>query len=149
MNSKLDHPAPPSLVAQIGSLYHSIYKECDKIFRGHDFPLQMDQIPVLMVLYYSGGASQKTIGTDLGRDKASINRTISVFLKKDFVRVISDTIDKRKTYVKLTVSGEKLAKQADTILERFDALLSSELTEEERKGLDKTMLKLIGIVTPC
>jgi DNA-binding MarR family transcriptional regulator len=148
MNSKFNHPAPPSLVAQIGALYHSIYKECDKIFQGHDFPLQMDQIPVLMTLYYSGGESQKAIGAALGRDKASVNRTISVLLKKDIVKVIPDTIDKRKTYVKLTAGGEKLAKQADAILERFDAVLSSELTGEEKKEFDKTMLKLIEIVTP-
>jgi DNA-binding MarR family transcriptional regulator len=109
----------------------------------------MDQIPVLMVLYYSGGASQKTIGTDLGRDKASVNRTISVLVKKDFVNVIPDAVDKRKTHVKLTASGESVAKQADAILGRFDAVLSSELTEEDRKEFDKTMLKLIGIVTPC
>jgi DNA-binding MarR family transcriptional regulator len=102
-----------------------------------------------MVLYYSGGASQKTIGTDLGRDKASINRTISVLLKNDFVKVIPDAVDKRKTYVELTTTGEKLAKQADAILGKFDAVLSSELTGEERTGFDKTMLKLIGIVTPC
>lgn len=149
MNHKIDHPAPPSLVAQIGALYHRLYKECDKIFRGHDFPLQMDQIPVLMSLYYSGGASQKDIGIGLGRDKASVNRTISVLLKSDIVRVIQDAVDKRKTYVELTASGEKLAKQADAILARFDAVLSSELPEEERKEFDKTMLKLIGVVTPC
>ena len=149
MNRKVDHPAPPSLVAQIGGLYHSIYRECDKIFRGHDFPLQMDQVPVLMVLYYSGGTSQKAIGTDLGRDKASVNRTISLLLKKDIVKVIQDAIDKRKTYVELTPAGEELAKQAATMLERFDLVLSSELTGEERKGFDKTMLKLKEIVTPC
>ena len=149
MNRKIDQPAPPLLVAQIGAFYHRLYKECDKIFRGHGFPLQMDQIPVLMTLYYSGGASQKDTGADLGRDKASINRTISVLLKKDFVKVIPDTIDKRKTRVELTASGEKLAKQADAILGRFDAVLSSELTEQERKEFDKTMLKLIEIVTPC
>ena len=149
MHRKIDHPAPPLLVAQIGAFYHRLYKECDKIFRGHDFPLQMDQVPVLMVLYYSGGASQKAIGTDLGRDKASINRTISVLLKKDFVKVIPDSVDKRKTYVALTASGEKLGKQADAVLARFDAVLSSELTEQERKEFDKTMLKLIEVVTPC
>jgi DNA-binding MarR family transcriptional regulator len=149
MNQKVDHPAPPSLIAQVGAFYHTIYRECDKIFRGSDFPLQMDQVPVLMVLYYSGGASQKDTGTALGRDKASINRTISVLLKKDFVKVIPDTLDKRKTRVELTASGEKLAKQADTILGRFDAALSSELTLEERNGFNKTMLKLIEIVTPC
>jgi DNA-binding MarR family transcriptional regulator len=124
-------------------------KECDKIFRESGFPLQMDQIPVLMSLYYFGGASQKATSASLGRDKASVNRTISVLLKKDFVKVFQDPVDKRKTYVELTASGEKLAKQADAILGRFDAVLSSELTEEERKEFDKTMLKLIGIVTPC
>lgn len=148
MNHKVEHPAPPSLVAQIGALYNRIYKECDKIFREHNFPLQMDQIPVLMVLYYSGGVSQKTICTDLGRDKASVNRTISVLFKKDFVKVIPDTVDKRKTHVKLTTSGESVAKQADAIVRRFDAVLSSELTEQERKEFDKTMQKLIGMVTP-
>ena len=147
--NKIDHPAPPSLVAQIGSLYHKMQKEYDKIFREHDFPLQMDQIPVLMILYYSGGASQKYTCAALGRDKASINRTISVLLKKDFVKVIPDTVDKRKTHVELTADGEKLAKQADIILGRFDAVLSSGLTEKERKELDKAMLKLIGVVTPC
>ncbi|SEO68999.1 MarR family winged helix-turn-helix transcriptional regulator [Mucilaginibacter sp. OK283] len=149
MNRKVEHPAPPSLVAQIGALYHRVYKECDKIFSGHNFPLQMDQVPVLMVLYYSRGASQKKISTDLGRDKASVNRTISVLLKNDFVAVVPDAVDKRKTYVKLTASGDSVAKQADAILARFDAVLSAELTEEERKEFDRTMLKLIGVVTPC
>lgn len=149
MNNKVDLPAPPSLVAQIGALYHGMYKECDKIFRGQDFPLQMDQVPVLLILYYSDGASQKKICTDLGRDKASVNRTISVLLKKDFVKVIQDPVDKRKTNVELTASGKSAAKQADAVLVRFDAVLSSELTEEERKGFNKIMLKLIGLVTPC
>jgi DNA-binding MarR family transcriptional regulator len=149
MNRKVEHPVPPSLVALIGSLYHRMLKEYDKIFRGHDFPLQMDQIPVLMSLYYSGGTSQKATGTALGRDKASINRTVSFLLKKDFVRVIPDTDDKRKTCVELTANGENLAKQADAIIGRFDAVLSAQLTEEERTEFNKTMLKLIEIVTPC
>jgi DNA-binding MarR family transcriptional regulator len=149
MNRDINHPAPPSLVAQIGALYNKMYKECDKIFREHNFPLQMDQVPVLMVVYYSGGTSQKAIGIDLRRDKASINRTISVLLKKDFVKVIPDAVDKRKTHVALTASGETAAKQADAILARFDNVLSSELTGEERNQFDKTMHKLIGLVTPC
>jgi DNA-binding MarR family transcriptional regulator len=148
MNPKVERLTPPLIVAQIGSFYHTLYKECDKIFRGHNFPLQMDQVSVLMVLYYSGGASQKDTCTALGRDKASINRTISVFHKKNLVQVIQDTVDKRKTHVELTESGKKLAKQADAILERFDAALSSELTEEEKEGFNKIMLKLIEVVTP-
>jgi len=148
VHNKIDSPNPPSLVAQIGSLYLRIYKECDKIFRVHNFPLEMDQIPVLMTIYYEGGASQKVIGTNLGRDKASINRTISVLLKKDIVMVIPDTIDKRKTHVALTANGKKLALQADAILATFDTYLSSGLLTDERNIFDKTILKLIGIITP-
>lgn len=149
MNGKVAHPTPPSLVAQIGALYNRIFKECGKIFQEHGFPLEMDQVPVLMMLYYSGGASQKAAGASLGRDKASINRTVSFLLKKGLVKVIQDTVDKRKTCVELTTSGENLAKQANTILEKFDAVLSAELTEEQRKNFNKTMLKLIDVVTPC
>ena len=92
--------------------------------------------------------SQKATCTALGRDKASVNRTISFLLKKDLVKVIPDTDDKRKTHVKLTTSGENLAKQADVILGKFDAVLSAELTAEERDDFNKTMLKLIDVVTP-
>src|SRR6266481_3097526 len=116
MNRKVEHLAPPSLIGQIGSFYHKMEKECGKIFREQGFPLEMDQIPVLMILYYSAGKSQKDTGTALARDKASINRTISVLLKKDLVKVIPDTIDKRKTCAELTASGKKLAEQADAIL---------------------------------
>ena|ERR1700744_464359 len=148
MNRNIDHPAPPSLVAQIGSLYHRMFKECDKIFHEHNFPLQMDQVPVLMSLYYSGGASQKVICTNVRRDKASINRTISVLLKRNLVKVIPDAADKRKNCVELTPAGERLAQQADALLGRFDAMLSAVLTEDDRKEFDKTMLKLIETVTP-
>jgi len=148
MDRKIDHPTPPSLVAQIGSLYHKIYKECDKLFRENDFPLQMDQIPVLMSLYYAGGSSQKAVGADLGRDKASVNRTISVLQKQHIVKVIQDAVDKRKTRVELTPSGQRLAEQADAMLAQFDALLSFELLTEQRNEFDKTMLKLIEIVSP-
>ena len=81
------------------------------------------------------------------RDKASINRTISLLLTKDFVKVIRDTADRRKIPAELTASGKKPEKQADGILGRFDAILTSELIEEEKKEFDKTMLKLTEIVT--
>ncbi|MEO3406953.1 MarR family transcriptional regulator [Mucilaginibacter sp. CAU 1740] len=149
MINKAGRPTPPSLLAQIGSLYHRIYKECDKLFREHDFPLQMDQIPVLMSLYYSGGATQKDIVTSLGRDKASVNRTISFLLKNGLVKVIQDTTDKRKTQVELTPQGESLAEQADVMLAKFDVVLSADLTDNEKGEFNKTMLKLIETVTPC
>jgi len=142
MNHQTGRPAPPSMLAQIGGLYHKIHRGCDKIFRDQNFPLQMDQIPVLLKLYYTGRACQQEMSHELGRDKASINRTVGFLLKNDIVQVIQDKTDRRKTLVELTAVGENLAKQADATLRTFDATLSSRLTEEQIKQLSTMLLQL-------
>jgi len=147
MNQDNGSSVPIFMTFQIGALYGRIHKECDKIFRERSFPLEMDQIPVVLRLYYKGGASQQEICSALQRDKASVNRTVSFLLKKDIVKVIQDSDDKRKTAVTLTTTGKKLAKQAHIILEEFNQLLTSVLTEEERKQFHSLILKLIGTIT--
>ncbi len=138
---------PTLTLFQIGAVYGRIHKKCDKIFREKAFPLEMDQIPVVMKLHYKGGASQQEICSGLQRDKASVNRTVSFLLKKNLVKVIQDVNDKRRTIVELTATGKKLAMQANTILDEFDASLSSAFTKEERKQFHSLMLKLIDSVT--
>jgi len=147
MNQDNASSVSPFMTFQIGALYLRIHKECDKIFRKKAFPLEMDQIPVVLRLHYKGGASQQEICSALQRDKASVNRTVSVLLKKDIVKVIQDSADKRKTLVTLTTTGKKLAKQANIILEEFNQFMSSVLTEEERKQFQSLMLKLIDTIT--
>ena len=147
MNQDNEFSVPSLMTFQIGALYGRIHKECDKIFREKAFPLEMDQIPVVLRLYYKGGASQQEICSAIHRDKASVNRTVSFLLKKDIVKVLQDSADKRKTAVTLTTTGKKLAKQATVILEEFNQMLSSVLTEAERKQFHSLMLKLIGTVT--
>lgn len=134
----------PLTIFQIGTLYSRIYRGGAQLFREKAFPLEMDQIPVVMKLHYGGSASQQEICSNLQRDKASVNRTVSFLLKKDIVSVVQDTIDKRKTLVELTASGKKLAKQAEVILEEFDGELSSVLTKKEKEQFHSLMLKLIG-----
>lgn len=139
--------APPIMIASIGSLYHKVHRQCDKIFRDHQFPLEMDQIPVLMRLYYSGAASQQEIGSALLRDKASVNRTIALLAKKDFAQVLKDATDKRKTSVGLTETGNKLAAQAHALLENFNELLAATLTEDERALFNSLAIRLTEAIT--
>jgi DNA-binding MarR family transcriptional regulator len=143
MNLTNESPVRPLLIFHVGILYNKIHRECGKIFREKGFPLEMDQIPVILKLYYKGGASQQEIGAGLQRDKASVNRTISLLVKRDIVRVIQDAADKRKTLVELTATGKKLATQANSILEEFDANLCTTLTEKERKLFYNTIFRLM------
>lgn len=148
MDQNKINPVPPLLIAQIGMVSNRLRRECDKVFRDQDFPLEMDQLQVLLSLYYSGPSSQQEICYGLQRDKASVNRTIAFLLKNDMVKVEQDIADKRKTRVELTDYGQKLSLQANAVLEKFDTALAAEFTEEEKKLFDSLMKKLISIVTP-
>jgi DNA-binding MarR family transcriptional regulator len=141
---------PPSIIARIGFLHICIRKECYALFKEQDFPLEMDQIPVLMVLYYQEEAlSQQEICSTLQRDKASVNRTISFFTQRDFVRVRPDETDKRKTRVELTPVGKKLGKRASEVLEVFERHLASAFTDAEKNEFDRLVSKLThSIATP-
>ena len=142
MNHTNRRPNPPTLLAQIGSLYTRAHRACESEFREQGFPLDFDQVPVLLSLYYSGGASQQEIYTRLSRDKASVNRTVSFLTKKGFTTVTPDAGDRRKTIVELSPKGKDVAKQGNVILEKYDAMLSSRLTAEERKVLHDLIGKL-------
>lgn len=148
MNEEKQRPRPPLLIAQIGFLHNVMRKDCDRIFREQDFPLEMDQLPVLLSLYYSGGASQQEICSKLLRDKASINRTVTFLVTKGFVTTTPDSDDKRKTRVELTAAGRKLAQKANDILEKYDEKLSSAFTAAEKREFHRLMELLTSACLP-
>jgi len=147
MNPKNEYSVPSLMIFEIGALRNRILRDCNKIFREKEFLLEMDQIPVVLSLYYEGGASQQEICSRLLRNKASVNRTVSFLLNKDIVRVMQDLVDKRKTWIELTDAGKKLAGQAHAILEKYNVSLSSVLTKEESNQFHNLMLKLINPAT--
>jgi len=134
---------PPLIMTHIGRLHRKLLRECDRLFRQMDFPVEMDQIPVFAALYYENGISQQEISSKLERDKASINRTISFLSKKGFARVVQDETDRRKTRIELTETGKELAVQADAILNKIAKTLTSALTEKEMQQFSTLINKLI------
>jgi len=144
MNSeKRGRARPPLITSKIGWLHIMMRKECDKLLRQQGFPLEMDQVPVLALLYYEDGLSQQEIGSKLQRDKASVNRTISFLSKRDLAKVIQDSTDRRKTRIELTTTGKELAMQADAVIKKIESLLASALTEKEAQQFSTLINKLI------
>lgn len=144
MNNRKEHRGPPLLIAQLGSVHRRLRRECEGIFRQQGFPLDLDQTPVLLHLYYGGPTSQQEICATLLRDKASVNRTVAYLTKNDIVTVTTDAADRRRTIVELTPVGEKLARKANSMIEKYDASLSAALTKEEREQFHALMYKLIA-----
>lgn len=146
MNRDSASSLPPSIISRIGLLHIRIRKECDRIFREQEFPLEMDQTPVLMILFYQESLTQHEICSKLDRDKASVNRTVTFLTQRGLVKVKPDDTDKRKTRVELTTEGKKLGKRASIILEAFGKQLSSAFTDEENKEFDRLTTKLAQVI---
>lgn len=132
------------IIAGVGALRLKTLKDCDKLFREKDFPFEMDQVQILIVLYNSNGLSQQEIGSQLQRDKASVNRTVAVFGKKGLVKIVQDKEDGRKTRVELTAVGKELAKQTVSILIKYERSLASTLSKEEYRQFCFLLDKLIA-----
>lgn len=142
MNTKKETAAPNGIIFKIGALHHRILRDCNKLFREKEFVLEMDQVPVVLSLYYSGAASQQEICARLQRNKASVNRTISFLYDKNLVSVTQDIIDKRKTVIALTPAGKKVAAQAHAMLEKYNLDLSAVFTKKEQLQFQQLLLKL-------
>jgi len=139
-----DYIKSTPLIAGIGALRLKVLRECDRLFREKDFPLDMDQLSVLRLLHGSPNLSQKEIGTRLLRDKASVNRTISVFSEKGIVKVVTDKQDKRVTRIELTMEGKNLAKQTGGVLAKYEKYLASLLSEDEYETFNLLVNKLLN-----
>ncbi|HLX67254.1 MAG TPA: MarR family transcriptional regulator [Puia sp.] len=130
------------IIAGVGALRLKTLKECDKLFREKDFPFEMDQVQILIVLFHRKGLSQQEIGLRLQRDKASVNRTVSLFSKKGLVKIVPEKEDRRMTRVELTTMGKELAKQTVGILVKYERSLAAVLTEEEYRQFTVLLSKL-------
>ena len=76
---------------------------------------------------------QKDMADLIGKDKSTILRLIDSLEKKELVRRVTDTKDRRKNYLMVTKKGEELIKQYENI---FSALF-----EEIQQGINESELK--------
>lgn len=147
MNYPEGSHVPHLLTFQIGALNLRILRECNKIFKESNLPLEMDQIPVILSLYYLNGGTQQEVAQRIQRDKSSVNRTISFLQKNELVKTSEDANDKRKTIIELTATGKKIAKKASELLENLDKSVTEVLTVKEKEQFQDMLLKLIAKVS--
>ncbi len=116
--------------------------QANKSFKKHGLEIDLTQIPVLMMLHYLGDTTQKDIAEKADRDKSSVQRTISYFLKHKWVEVAADPFDKRKLIVHLTKEGKNLATLIEDEMISNNEELFSCLTEDEKSTLMTLLAKI-------
>lgn len=131
---------------QFGKISKLSFRALNGELHKANIPLQAEQIPPLMAVYFNPLKTQREISDLLERDKAGIQRSIQTLIKDGFLKIEIDTQDKRKNRISLTPSGRFVCDKIVELMLDFDKRIRAELSEEETNFLMKVFDKLSGIL---
>lgn len=136
-------------IFEITQMSHLINKRINQELSRLKFPLQMDQLPTLSIVYLSGDTllSQQEIADTLQRDKSGIQRAIRVLERDGYIRIVADAADRRKNLIRLTPPGKIVVEQAIQITGALNNRLMNVLNAQEQEMLDTITNKLTGALT--
>lgn len=121
------------IIFSVAELHKEMFNRANKAFDKEGFPIQVEQLPVLMCCYYKGDLSQQEIADFASRDKSSIQRTVTYFVKHDLAKIVADVADKRKNIVRLTDEGNRLGKIIEDHVIKIDhQLFFGKLSDEDK-----------------
>ncbi|CCG98145.1 transcriptional regulator, MarR family [Fibrella aestuarina BUZ 2] len=135
-------------IFMISHVGHLMAKKANRELTRLGFTIQIEQFPVLFVTYFAGDEllSQQDIANMLQKDKSGIQRSIRTLERDGYLRVVSDSIDRRKNLIRLTPAGKMIIEQAIQTTEMLDQQIMSQLSEAERDAFLATTRKIIALI---
>ncbi|MBO0947988.1 MarR family winged helix-turn-helix transcriptional regulator [Fibrella forsythiae] len=135
-------------IFMISHVGHLMAKKANRELTRLGFTIQIEQFPVLFVTYFAGDEllSQQDIANMLQKDKSGIQRSIRTLERDGFLRVVSDSVDRRKNLIKLTPAGKMIIEKAIQTTEMLDQQVMSQLSQEERDAFLTTTRKIIALI---
>jgi len=94
--------------------------------------LQLEQLPLLVILHKHKSLSQRELSDITLRDKSSILRSIDALEKKGLLFAKQDSIDKRKKNISLSSKGQVLALTVRSLMRKAEEEAFSVFSEAER-----------------
>lgn len=94
--------------------------------------LQVEQLPILIILQKNKILSQRELSDITMRDKSSVLRSITALEKKGLLLVSQDSTDKRKNNISLSEEGIILARTIRSLMNKAEEDVLSVFSEEER-----------------
>jgi len=128
---------------RVVELHKAIYNKSNKIINKDGWGLQVDQLPILMVIYFGGACSQQDIADKLIRDKSSVLRSVVSLEGKGFLVTAQDPFDKRKKMVQMSNAGKKLGDLIAAELSTLDQHLFACLNAKELQQFHSLLKKCV------
>jgi DNA-binding MarR family transcriptional regulator len=138
-NSIFDKESIARLIFKAAELQHACANRLLK-----PFDLTMEQAWVLLHLKNDDSVSQKALSEAAAKDQANTARILRRLLKKELIRIKSDTSDKRVKLVTIAPKGNKLLESIQgKVIEASERL--NPFTDEERKKLTSLLMRYVKL----
>lgn len=133
----------------VGKWIAKLYKHHDQFVdeKLESYELNHSEGNVLFYLYKDGdGISQKTLKENLAVDKATVSRSVSSLLKKGYLKKESSPEDGRINLIYLTSKGEQMEAKINNIYQKWFAIFTDEISDEDAKKVLETLKRMYKIV---
>lgn len=121
-----------SFFFQIVRMKKAIFRRSNYLMNEAGIQLQVEQLPILIILQKNKILSQRELSDITMRDKSSILRSITALEKKGLLLVSQDNTDKRKNNISLSEEGIILARTIRSLMNKAEEDVLSVFSEEER-----------------
>ncbi|GAB3555182.1 MarR family winged helix-turn-helix transcriptional regulator [Spirosoma knui] len=135
-------------IFMISHVGHLMGRQSNRELSKAGFSLQIEQFPILFVIYFSGDdvLSQQEIANMLQKDKSGIQRSIRTMERDGYLKIVADSVDRRKNLIQLTPAGKLVIEKAIETAETIDKQVTSHLTAEELTSFLKTLRKIADLI---
>ena len=141
MTTKDDIYGIPNLGCLLGMAYQAEVRRLAAVLEVEGTGITAAEYLILRILYSRGTSQQCDISRMLGKDKASVNRSIHALVRKGMV--LAEAVSHKCCMVSLTGKGEALKPQIMEIAERQHNEMASKLTAQQIETLRKILETII------
>jgi len=110
----------------------AIFRRTTQLMTEAGVQLQIEQLPLLVILQKHTTLSQRELSDITLRDKSSVLRSVTALQKKGLVLVEQDNADKRKNNISLSPEGALLATQIRKLMHRAENEVLAVFSDAER-----------------
>jgi len=98
---------------------------------------------LLRTLYDKDPTPPSRLASELGMSRGAITKLADRLISKSLITRVADTLDGRAQTLELTAAGEKLVPEIVALADQNDTGFFGCLTADERKTLERLLLKLV------
>ena len=111
------------------------------------YGISSSEYPVLLMLYRGDGLTQEDILSYLCLDKSAVARIVQSLEKKELIEKKKDEKDQRCNRVFLTSRGRMMEPIIEDVLNQWNDILMSHMTQEEEEEAGRLLKQMVANVS--